>query len=242
MMRFGCSRVLSLAACMVAIFAVSASAQQALDLQSVAPTSGSFQGGTPIELTGDFSVTFNTGPALAQYQVYFTQSGTANPATDLLAVVTASDVSSVKAITPTVQAPGSFNVYVRATNAVESHVSNLKPFEFTNSAETPAQAQARAILDSFSFADGNNDGLIDLQEAQRVLPGITQAEFDALDADQDGFLSAEELNKQDGRGDSCQDQIGQFLTNFPLFGIFAFLLSLLGSVRDLLFGLFIPRS
>ncbi|MCK5863199.1 MAG: hypothetical protein KAH38_11990, partial [Candidatus Hydrogenedentes bacterium] len=60
--------------------------------------------------------------------------------------------------------------------------------------EVPLTQVAQAILDQFTAADTNEDGKLDLVEAQVTDATLTQAQFEALDLDSDGFLTEDELN------------------------------------------------
>jgi len=205
---------------------LAAGAASAMTLDQVQPNTGSFLGGTPIELTGNFSVTFNTGPAAASYSVVFTPDGSTQP--ERTAVVTASSTSSISAITPNVGAAGAFNVFVRATNNVQSVVSNARPFTFVNTGETTVQAAARTLNDNFNFADQDNDGRISPAEAAAL--GIDAQTFAQLDTNGDGFISQEELNAALAPDTFC-GRLQELLGNLTLIGILAILLSIWENIR-----------
>jgi hypothetical protein len=59
---------------------------------------------------------------------------------------------------------------------------------------TPLTQIAQAILDQFADVDEDEDGYLDLAEAQSAVPALTQAQFDTLDLDSDGFITEDELN------------------------------------------------
>ena len=165
-----------------------------LTLDSVRPPSGSYLGGTPIELSGNFGLQFNTGALSASYQVFLTAAATASPGEDLLATVTAGNVSRVTAITPAVNAPGLYNVYVRAADGVSSGVSNLRPFAMEDTGESDVEAAARTLEDNFEFADRDGDGGLSYEEALLLLPHLERETFNSMDLNGDGILNPLELD------------------------------------------------
>lgn len=52
---------------------------------------------------------------------------------------------------------------------------------------------AELLLDTFVSADLNGDGLISRAESLGMFPELTEAQFDTLDTDSDGYLSEPEL-------------------------------------------------
>ncbi|MBI2434117.1 MAG: hypothetical protein HYV26_14770 [Candidatus Hydrogenedentes bacterium] len=195
-------------------------------LNSVTPNTGSFLGGTPVSL----DVTVNTTP-LGTVEVFFSADTNLNPAGDEEAVLTDNSPSTVGAITPAVNAPGVFNVYVRHSSGA---LSNSLPFTFTDEDETEEEAAARTLDDNFEFVDEDNNGTIDEEEAAEV--GIDAATFDALDDNGDGELTQAEIDNALA-GPSCFERIADLLGSLTIVGILAFLLSLLDRFR-LFFGPF----
>jgi hypothetical protein len=194
-------------------------------LNSVTPNTGPFLGGTPISL----DVTVNTTP-LGTVEVFFSSDTNLNPAGDVEAVVTDNTPPTVGAITPEVNAPGVFNVYVQHSGGA---ISNSLPFTFTDEGESEEEAAARTLDDNFEFVDEDNNGTISEEEAADV--GIDAATFDALDENGDGELTQAELDAI--LVPDCRDRVGDILNQLTLVGILAFLLSLLDRLR-LFFGPF----
>ena len=58
-----------------------------------------------------------------------------------------------------------------------------------------AVAAGGAYAMPFKRADRNNDGFVDLEEAGRVYPSFTQAQFRRLDLDRDGLLGRGEYQQ-----------------------------------------------
>ena len=58
-----------------------------------------------------------------------------------------------------------------------------------------ALAAGAADAMPFKRADRNNDGFVDLQEAGRVYPSFTQAQFRRIDLDRDGMLGRDEYQQ-----------------------------------------------
>ncbi|MGN6102002.1 MAG: hypothetical protein ACTHOR_12705 [Devosia sp.] len=63
------------------------------------------------------------------------------------------------------------------------------PVPATDTAPAPA---APATPPDFGHADTDLDARISFAEAQKIWPSLTQAQFDAKDADKSGYLSADE--------------------------------------------------
>ncbi|MBI2434118.1 MAG: hypothetical protein HYV26_14775 [Candidatus Hydrogenedentes bacterium] len=206
------------------VFSGAASAGDDIQLNSIAPTTGSFLGGTPLSL----NVTFNT-TGLGAIDVLFSPDASPNPATDPAGIVTDDAGPVLGAITPSVSGPGIFNVYVHAQSGANS---NTLPFTFTDEDETEEEAAARTLDDNFEFADQDNNGTI--SEAEAAALGIDSETFDALDANGDGQVSQDEL-AADGGG--CLRRLGALLEGFSVFGVLAFLLSLLQQLRTSIWGL-----
>jgi hypothetical protein len=55
---------------------------------------------------------------------------------------------------------------------------------------------AQDLIDAFDSADADNDDLLSLAEATGAAGGLTEAQFNEIDSDDDGFLSQSELNAQ----------------------------------------------
>jgi len=88
-------------------------------------------------------------------------------------------------------------VTVNASGYLEARVSvNVNDFiESIDVALIPLGLPeiAGALFDGFAEADQNADGQLSFDEARTILEMLTQAQFDELDRDRDGFLLASEL-------------------------------------------------
>ena len=208
-----------------------------LNLDTVDPDSAPFNRPTEIVLDG----TFNTGE-LSQIQVFFSETGTQNPATDAKGVVQAIEkngqganavINSIVAVTPRVEGATESNVYVVNNNpGVDNKQSNTVDFEFTGSSTNNTQAAASALLEQLNDADTNDNGSLSFSEAEALIPGLTQVEFDAIDENGDGELSEAELRAAQRVG--CAGGLGG-LGGIFAFGIVAFLLSIWEQLRSRLF-------
>lgn len=239
-MTKNCSGKLWRAGQMVAIAAIGlgtsmgAFAQNAL--VDVDPDSAPFNRPTEITLEGDF----NTG-ALNQIQVFFSQSGQPNPASDARAVVleigrTGDQITSIVAVTPRVSGPSDSNVYVVNTNDNPDLVTNTLDFTFTAGGNSRA-ALASALLEQFDRADADNNGSLSFNEARTIIPDLTQEEFDAIDTNDDGQLSQDEIRAAIGRPGICQRNGNgpPGLGGLFAFGLVAALLSIWEGIRRRLF-------
>ena len=59
------------------------------------------------------------------------------------------------------------------------------------------------MLENFDEGDTNNDGRLSINEAQAIIPNLTQAQFDQLDINSNGFLSEDELRSIGNEGCGC---------------------------------------
>ncbi|MBI3117455.1 MAG: hypothetical protein HYZ00_02135, partial [Candidatus Hydrogenedentes bacterium] len=66
------------------------------------------------------------------------------------------------------------------------------------------QGAAEDLLADFSTLDGNADGKLSLLEARSAVPGLTDAQFAALDANDDDGISSSELLAFLDTGPSCR--------------------------------------
>jgi hypothetical protein len=62
---------------------------------------------------------------------------------------------------------------------------------------------AQNLLNVFTQADANGDGLLNFAEAQAQIAGLTQAQFDALDLDGNKVLSRAELLRTVNSSTGC---------------------------------------
>jgi hypothetical protein len=205
------------------------------DLNTIAPTSGPFTGGTPVQLTGNFSIGENT-PSLTTYRVFFSADNDLDTGSDLEALVTGdNNGTSISAVTPGVAAPGTFNVFVVVSNqgVNGSQESDSVAFNYTAVNETPTQTAARTLNDNFAAADTDDNNLISRQEAAAF--GVSNAEFDAIDTNDDEFLSPAELEAA-ARPQGICERFQALLPNFTLVGLIALILSIFDDFRRTLFG------
>jgi len=94
------------------------------------------------------------------------------------------------------------------------------------------------LLERFNDADTSGDGLLSYEEALAILTGITHEQFDALDADSDGYLSITELGgEEDDRCGCCKRtadtkiNLKRYLGDWLLVGLSLMVLISLGSKR-----------
>lgn len=77
-------------------------------------------------------------------------------------------------------------------SATSDNSGNCHTFATTGVPPTVKQA-AQGLYDGFSAADANQDGVLNLAEAQAVQPDLTAADFSSMDTNQDGTVSKDEL-------------------------------------------------
>jgi len=71
---------------------------------------------------------------------------------------------------------------------------------FTGGAFAQSSASPGAGAPAFDVADANHDGFVDFTEALAAYPGLTQNNFDQVDTNKDGKLTADEYNQLGGEG------------------------------------------
>ena len=75
--------------------------------------------------------------------------------------------------------------------------------EIQTEGETPTEEIAEDLLDMFDTTDTNEDGSLSFEEARRVMAGLTQDHFEAMDANGDTYLSRDELLDSAGMDEGC---------------------------------------
>ena len=155
-----------------------------LTLLTVSPGEAPFNRPTRIVLGGDFDLT--GGMPL---EVFLAASAVPAPETDVKAFVVAGHSTSIEAYTPRVPGPAGMYVYVRQG----TDVSNLLAFSIEGSTLGATMAARAALLDAFEIIDSNVDGALSYAEASAFMRDLTTAEFDALDANGDASITANEV-------------------------------------------------
>ncbi len=103
--------------------------------------------------------------------------------------------------------PGTYPITYRAVDSAGNESTTIRSVivldECSPTFEATLTRASEDLRAGFSDADSNGDNRLSLAEAQAALSSLTQAQFDALDSDRDGFLSTSELEARTESGGGC---------------------------------------
>lgn len=103
--------------------------------------------------------------------------------------------------------PGTYTITYRALDSAGNESASIRSVVVLDECSPPFEATltqaSEDLIATFADADTNGDNRLSLAEAQAALSSLTQAQFDALDSDRDGFLSTSELETRTMTDGGC---------------------------------------